>query len=151
MAARFAATLRRQLFSEHLGLIPPQNPFELSKNPTDFMRPAPTPNPIEEPDERVVDPISEETLTLWNSTARNNREIFTELFRPVPTNLVRDWKAYDEYLPKVKTGHLIEGITVERAKQRLAEIRGALVESPLVSPCILVFENIANILLGFPD
>lgn len=43
----------------------------------------------------VADPISDATLALWNGTAKKNREVFTELFRPVPSNLVRDWKAYD--------------------------------------------------------
>ncbi|KAF9027624.1 phospholipase D/nuclease [Hymenopellis radicata] len=131
MAARFAATLRRQLYREHLGLIPPQDPFTLHKNPTDFMRPAPVPNPEEGGDEAVIDPLADNTVELWESTARKNREVFTELFRPVPTNLVRDWSAYDNYVPKVKTGHLVDGVTVQRAKERLAEVRGALVECPL--------------------
>ena len=43
----------------------------------------------------VADPLCEETQYLWNDTARKNREIFTEIFRPVPTNLVRTWDAYD--------------------------------------------------------
>ena len=65
---------------------------------TDYMRPAPTPNPDElgtREDEMVADPLCEETQYLWNDTARKNREIFTEIFRPVPTNLVRTWDAYD--------------------------------------------------------
>lgn len=33
-------------------------------------------------------------MDLWVKTARKNREIFTECFRPVPTNLVRDYNAY---------------------------------------------------------
>lgn len=62
------------------------------------MRPAPNPNEDEmhkEEDRLVADPLSEQMLTLWTGTARKNREIFTEIFRPVPTNLVRDWKAYE--------------------------------------------------------
>ncbi|KIY68459.1 phospholipase D/nuclease [Cylindrobasidium torrendii FP15055 ss-10] len=133
-AARFAATLRRKLYREHLGLIPPQIPHKLAQNPEDFQKPAPTPNPDEtqtEQDELVQDPLADETVALWNETARSNRQIFQALFKPVPTNLVRDWKAYEEYVPKIKTGHLIPEVSLEDAKRQLAGIRGALVESPL--------------------
>ncbi|KAJ7212524.1 hypothetical protein GGX14DRAFT_534321 [Mycena pura] len=91
--ARFATTLRHKIFREHLGLIPPQTLDERDATPTSFMRPAPTPNEDEtgsQEDALVADPLSAETLALWNDTARKNREIFTEIFRPVPTNLVRD-------------------------------------------------------------
>ncbi|KAK7436200.1 hypothetical protein VKT23_019277 [Stygiomarasmius scandens] len=134
MAAKFAATLRRKLYKEHLGLIPPQDAFHSSKHPTSFMHPAPTPNEDETEtpeDQLVADPLADETLNLWKDTARKNREVFTEIFRPVPTNLVRDWKAYENYVPKVKTGHVIPGIPLERVKSRLAEVKGALVECPI--------------------
>jgi phospholipase D1/2 len=65
---------------------------------TSFMRPAPFPNDDEtheSEDELVADPLADATVALWNDTARKNREIFTEIFRPVPTNLVRNWAAYD--------------------------------------------------------
>ena len=61
------------------------------------MRPAPTPQQDDtqtEEDALVADPLSSDTLVLLDTTARRNREVFTELFRPVPTNLVRDWKGY---------------------------------------------------------
>jgi phospholipase D1/2 len=75
----------------------PQN-CDLGTQPvTNFMRPAP--NPVEdeshsEDDQAVADPLSSKTISLWDNTARKNREIFTELFRPVPTNLVRTRAAY---------------------------------------------------------
>src|SRR5882762_9505231 len=96
--ARFAATLRRALFKEHLGLISPQNCEGPGEQVTSFMRCAPVPNEDQTGDHYdrlVADPLADSTLQLWNDTARKNREVFTELFRPVPTNLVRDWKAYD--------------------------------------------------------
>ena len=96
--ARFATTLRRQLFKEHLGLIPPQDCSEPQELVTSFMRSAPVPNEdnIGDPyDLLVADPLAEATEQLWNNTARKNREIFTEVFRPVPSNLVRNWAAYD--------------------------------------------------------
>ncbi|KAG5650049.1 hypothetical protein H0H81_000947 [Sphagnurus paluster] len=101
---------------------------------TSFMRPAPFPNQDESGlahDKVVADPLAESTLDLFNETARKNREIFTELFRPVPTNLVRDWAAYDRYVPKVKTGHVVPEIPLDRVKNRLAMVRGALVDCPL--------------------
>lgn len=62
------------------------------------MHAAPHPNADEtgqDEDQLVADPLSDETIDLWNNTARRNREIFTEIFRPVPTNLIRSWKDYD--------------------------------------------------------
>ena len=62
------------------------------------MRPAPHANEDEtgeREDAWVADPLADATLDLWNSTAKRNRDIFTEIFRPVPTNLVRTWEQYD--------------------------------------------------------
>ena len=61
------------------------------------MRPAPHANADttgSTADAAVADPLAPETEALFNDTARRNREIFTEVFRPVPTNLVRTWDAY---------------------------------------------------------
>ncbi|PPQ84945.1 hypothetical protein CVT25_004458 [Psilocybe cyanescens] len=133
--SRFAATLRRQLYKEHLGFIPPQPCTSRDPEVTSFMRPAPYPNRDDthtREDRLVADPISDETDMLWKETARKNREVFSELFRPVPTNLVRNWDAYDKYRPKgVKTGHVVPGITLERVKTRLNQVKGALVECSL--------------------
>ncbi|KAH9884507.1 phospholipase D/nuclease [Cubamyces lactineus] len=131
MVARFAATLRRKLYREHLGLIPPQ---WAEGKPDSFMHAAPHPNADEtgqDADQLVADPLSDETIDLWNNTARRNREIFTEIFRPVPTNLIRSWKDYDNYVPKVMTGHVVPEVTLERVKDRLSHVRGALVECPM--------------------
>lgn len=87
-----------ETFAEHLGLIPPQDADADDDHPTAFMRPAPYPNPDQfdsNEDQMVADPLAKETVNLWTDTARKNREIFTEVFRPVPTNLVRNWDAYD--------------------------------------------------------
>ncbi|KAI5986718.1 hypothetical protein EDC04DRAFT_2589598 [Pisolithus marmoratus] len=133
MAARFAATLRRKLFREHLGLIPPQK-VSSDGQVTWAMKPAPDPQEDETElpeDEVVADPLSERMLNLWNGTARRNREIFTELFQPVPTNLVRTWSAYENYVPKVKSGHVVPGIGLRRVKDQLAQVKGSLVEAPI--------------------
>ena len=78
--------------------MPPQPSQDKVNEVTSFMKPAPTPNDNEmgtPEDDAVADPLSAKTIDLLNDTARRNREIFTELFRPVPTNLVRNWAAYD--------------------------------------------------------
>ncbi|OAX38224.1 phospholipase D/nuclease [Rhizopogon vinicolor AM-OR11-026] len=134
MAARFATTLRRKLFREHLGLIEPQNVLHSKENVTSFMRCAPEVNEDEigtPEDKAVADPLADSTLELWNRTAKQNREIFTEIFRPVPTNLVRAWSAYEHYLPKVKTGHVVPEVQLSRIKDRLSQVRGSVVECPL--------------------
>lgn len=38
------------------------------------------------------------------------------------------------YLPKVKTGHVVPEIQLQRIKQRLSQVRGSVVECPLVRP-----------------
>jgi phospholipase D1/2 len=61
------------------------------------MRAAPYPNDDEthlDVDRLVADPLSDETDRLWNETAGTNRQVFSEIFKPVPSNFVRDWKAY---------------------------------------------------------
>lgn len=61
------------------------------------MRAAPHPNQSELEqweDDSVADPLSQQTDDLLNDRARRNREIFTEIFRPIPTNLIRSWDAY---------------------------------------------------------
>ncbi|KAI0086021.1 phospholipase D/nuclease [Irpex rosettiformis] len=133
-ASRFAASLRRQLYKEHLGLINPQICEGPQEAVTSFMRPAPHQNEDQtgsQEDRAVEDPLSDDTQSLWNDTARRNREIFTEIFRPVPTNLIRSWSAYDNYVPKVLTGHVVPDVSLSRVKDRLSQVRGALVECPM--------------------
>lgn len=78
--------------------MPPQVCQDRDDGVTSFMRCAPIPNEDEtevREDALVADPLADSTQQLWMETARKNREIFTEVFRPVPTNLVRSWSAYD--------------------------------------------------------
>lgn len=169
--SRFAATLRRKLYRgmqtlrsvgrtsakastlEHLGLIAPQN-CGRREPVTSFMRAAPFPNQSElheEADQLVADPICDTMWRLWNETAKKNTQVFTDLFRPVPTNLVRNWAGYDvrtivyaagknadvsfvfqNYISKDKIGHVVEDVSLDTVKSRLSEVKGALVECPLV-------------------
>lgn len=77
--------------------MPPQLCTGPREEVTSFMRPAPVQNvdqTQEDEDRLVADPLADDTIDLWNRTAKNNRDIFTEVFRPVPTNLARNWDAY---------------------------------------------------------
>lgn len=44
-----------------------------------------------------------------------------------------------QYVPKVKTGHVVPEIPLDRVKDRLSKVKGALVEAPIVCFCSLTF------------
>ncbi|KAF8752827.1 phospholipase [Rhizoctonia solani] len=117
MATRFAASLRRKLFREHLGLIEPQV-CENGNDPiTSFMRPPRSPTMM--------------SSELGRIAHQKNRAIFSELFRTVPNNIVQNWEDYKKYVPKVKTGHLATEWDLAMVKSKLSQIHGHLVEAPL--------------------
>ena len=157
-AGRFAASLRRKLYRgklsrlhpdhsltddpEHLGLIEPQWCEGPVERITNFMRPAPIANDDETgmvEDDCVADPLADSTETLWNETAKRNRDIYTEIFRPIPSNFIRKWDAYDAYAPKTKRDHVAPDIPLSRVKDRLSQVRGSLVECPLVCVAFRAF------------
>lgn len=95
-ASKFAASLRRYLFRKHLGLVRPQDPAIPDAN----YEPVGTPNEYDwgsEQDQIVADPLSDNFLSLWYTQARTNTEAFHKVFRPVPTDHVRNWRQYDDY------------------------------------------------------
>ncbi|KAK3939806.1 hypothetical protein QBC46DRAFT_140642 [Diplogelasinospora grovesii] len=151
-ASAFATSLRRQLFRKHLGLLPDQRwdaannnwtPVTRSGNEYDWGSPA---------DELVRDPLDPRFLSLWRATARQNTEIFSKVFHPVPNDAVKNWDDYDRFfsryfvLPgeenaeqsyrqgKVDYGHVVRQEFpggVDEVKDWLGRIRGNLVEMPL--------------------
>jgi phospholipase D1/2 len=160
-ASKFAATLRRQLFRKHLGLIPSQ----------DMEKPSPNFEPIgvgnaydlgSPEDQLVADPLSPYFLNFWNARAKQNTESFAKIFHPVPHDTVRNWKDYDEFFgkyfhsqgkdaekkaPLYEWGHVVneEFSPGERGlvevKELLSTIKGTLVEMPLL---FLIEEDIAK-------
>jgi phospholipase D1/2 len=46
----------------------------------------------------VQDILSDDFNNLWHGTAEKNREAFKAVFLPVPTDDVRNWKQYADYL-----------------------------------------------------
>lgn len=170
LATRFAATLRRQIFRKHLGLLPPQDiqrpdanftPVGAGENIYDFGSPE---------DLTVMDPISDDFMNLWKTTANVNTEAFAKVFHPVPDDKVQNWKQYDDYYERFfkteeakkegkdlqrpsswKWGHVVKeefspgGAGVSEMKEILSRIKGNLVEMPLL---FLKEEDIAKEGLG---
>src|SRR5690606_33802453 len=74
-ASNFAATLRRQIFRKHLGLIPAQNLRNVDENCLPF----PAPNLYDfraKADALVTDPLDNYFWDYWQSTAHRNTEAF---------------------------------------------------------------------------
>jgi phospholipase D1/2 len=82
-AGTHAATLRRYLWREHLGLLPPQV-LNAEKDPN--AQPPDVPNDPQENDtyEFVADPLSDEVWDMWTSRASKNTEVFRRLFHADP-------------------------------------------------------------------
>lgn len=170
-ASSFAASLRRQLFRKHLGLLKPQD----MERPDGNFEPLDTPNAYDwgsREDHAVADPLSPSFLNLWFTTASINTAAFGRVFHPVPHDSVRTWKEYDQYYERFfpdpakaaahgkdtskpstyKWGHVVaeefpqgeEG--VQAVKEVLSRVRGTLVEMPLM---FLKDEDIAKEGLGF--
>ncbi len=83
-AGHHAATLRRMLWREHLGLLPAQD-ADASKDPN-AQPPDVCPNNIMENAEYefVADPLSDKVWDMWTGNATKNTELFRILFRADP-------------------------------------------------------------------
>ncbi|GAA5809595.1 hypothetical protein MFLAVUS_003006 [Mucor flavus] len=132
-ASRFAASLRRNLWKEHLGLLPHTEPDAV----TDDMMPLPIPQIDSfdsEEDQIVEDPLCDETLAMWNMTAKTNTEAFREVFHCVPDDTVTNWEEYKSFYPdpsEIEIGHVHDPeMSVNDIRDHLGNIRGHLVEFP---------------------
>lgn len=165
-ASNFAATLRRQLFRKHLGLLPPQN----MQAPNQNFEPIGTPNVYDygsPEDLAVTDPLADTFLALWNSRAHTNTRVFSRIFHPVPDDSVLTWADYDKFYEhffkaadleaegksegprtsRYEWGHVVreefapgeQG--VREVKDMLSTVKGTLVEMPLL---FLIKEDIAQ-------
>lgn len=84
-AARFATTLRRTLWREHLGLLPPQS-LDAKEDPNAHP-PGHGGNEWDEnskEDEFVIDPLNEKLWQMWTGNASHNTEVYRELFHCDP-------------------------------------------------------------------
>ncbi|GAA6056278.1 hypothetical protein JCM3770_007291, partial [Rhodotorula araucariae] len=135
--SRFAATLRRQLYKDHLGLAPPEMcPPGGSEPVTAAMRAVGYPHDdttMSPEDELVMDPLDPRTEALLRDTAAKNADIFNEVFHCVPSKDVENW-AQAPFVPPapIKPGHVASlDMPVSHIKSRLSEVRGHVVTAPL--------------------
>ena len=150
-ASRFAASLRRQLFRKHLGLLRPQD----MQRPDDNSMPVGVPNTYDwgTPEDNIVsDPLSDTFQSLWNTRARTNTEVYRKAFRAVPDDNIKTWTEYKEFYEfyfakpdagkknqkegqaRVEYGHVIKSDFpggVKELKDLLSQVKGTLVEMPL--------------------
>ncbi len=164
-ASKFAATLRRQLFRKHLGLLRPQD----VERPDQNYAPAGVPNSYDfgsPEDLAVADPLADTFLAFWNNRAHTNTQVFRKVFHPVPDDSVLTWTDYQNFYEhffkdadveaggkdgkkssKYMWGHVVadefsqgeQG--VREVKDLLATVKGTLVEMPLL---FLIKEDIAK-------
>ncbi|KAG5914948.1 hypothetical protein E4U42_000225, partial [Claviceps africana] len=135
-AGYHAATLRRQLWREHLGLLPPQDLD--AKDDINAQPPNVNPeNDIFDKDdtwEFVADPLSDELWDMWMGNAHKNTKIFRNVFHADPDDHIKTFDDYDRYLPPkgVKAGHIYDQfMPPEEARAKLSQIRGHLVCMPM--------------------
>lgn len=132
-AARLAATLRRQLWREHLGLLPAQD-YDASQDPN-AQPPDVAPNQILEGPENdfVADPLDDELWKTWTERATTNTHIYRMLFRADPDDNIKNFEDYDAFMPHgVKAGHLFNvHQPVQYIRECLDKIQGHLVWMPL--------------------
>ncbi|EGR51637.1 phospholipase [Trichoderma reesei QM6a] len=155
-ASEFAASLRRQIFRKHLGLLPDQRWDRPDQN---WLPVTDAPNDYDwgsSADRLVEDPLSPDFLSLWEDTASTNTEVFSRAFHPVPDDHVRTWDDYEEFFSKhfiipsakgddkksddgnddnkVPYGHAVREEFpggVQELKEWLSRIRGTLINMPL--------------------
>jgi phospholipase D1/2 len=138
-AGYHAASLRRHLWREHLGMIEAQE-LDASKDPnaqpvTESGNDDYTGN---EEYEFVADPLGEQVWDKWTSQASKNTEIYRYLFRADPDDAIKTWKDYDSFAPRktIKQGHLHDPyMPASLVRHELDKIRGHLVWMPLDFLC----------------
>ncbi|KAI0837866.1 phospholipase D/nuclease [Hypoxylon sp. FL0890] len=135
-AGRHAATLRRYLWREHLGLLPPQ-PHDASNDPNAQPPGEDSPNDIWDRDDSykfVEDPMSDDLWNMWTSNATTNTEVFRHLFHADPDDHVKTFNDYNTFLPPkgVKAGHIFDRfLPPDDIRRKLDQIKGHLVWMPL--------------------
>ncbi|KAL1305379.1 hypothetical protein AAFC00_002273 [Neodothiora populina] len=135
-AGHHAATLRRMLWREHLGLLPAQD-LDASDE-INAMPPNDGPNEWfegDEYDQLVADPLSDELWELWTSRATTNTDVFRHLFHADPDDNILTFDDYQNFLPRrgnMKQGHLYDEFRpAEDIRKDLDKIKGHLVWMPL--------------------
>ncbi|KAL7629772.1 hypothetical protein AAE478_001295 [Parahypoxylon ruwenzoriense] len=135
-AGRHAATLRRYLWREHLGLLPPQ-PHDASNDPNAQPPGEDSPNDAWDRDESykfVQDPMSDDLWSMWTTNATTNTQVFRHLFHADPDDHVKTFNDYNTFLPPkgVKAGHIFDRfLPPDDIRKKLDQVKGHLVWMPL--------------------
>jgi len=136
MAGHHAASLRRILWREHLGLIPPQEmdaEQDVNAQPpddgyNDFYA-------NDENDALVADPLNDDLWKMWTDRATCNTGVFRHLFHADPDDHIKTFEDYDHFMPAKshKAGHLFDPYQpVDSVRRELDKIKGHLVWMPLM-------------------
>ncbi|KAI8981744.1 hypothetical protein BDF20DRAFT_911999 [Mycotypha africana] len=139
-AAKYALTLRMQLFKEHLGLL------KNDRNSIHFHDLYPQAKKSHFDPERyksmtyedliVMDPLLDDFYSkIWNRTAENNTLIYRDVFRCVPDDTVHNVEQHRQFIPdptRVLPNHIAEpwNFTCEQIEYKLNHIQGHLVQFP---------------------
>lgn len=135
-AGYHAATLRRYLWREHMGLLPAQS-VDGTNCPNAQPPGENSPNDPMDQDqsfELVADPLNDDLWEMWTSQATKNTEIYRHVFHSDPDDHIKDFEDYDRYLPPkgVKAGHIYDMfMPPDDARRKISEIKGHLVWMPL--------------------
>lgn len=128
LAGHHAASLRRLLWREHLGLIHSQSMD--AENDPNAQPPGDAENDYmagDEWDQFVEDPMSEDLWHMWTERATTNTKIFRHLFHADPDDHIKTFDDYDKFLPKEghKAGHLFDIYQpVENVRMELDRVKG---------------------------
>lgn len=134
-----AATLRRYLWREHLGLLPPQ-PMDASD---DVNAQPPGENMMNDIWDQgdgaegykfVEDPMSDELWETWTKQATVNTKVFQQVFHADPDDHVKTFDEYNTFLPPkgVKAGHVFDRMQDPiDIRKKLDKVKGHLVWMPL--------------------
>jgi phospholipase D1/2 len=135
-AGHHAATMRRMLWREHLGLLPAQ-PLA-AEDDVNAQPPGDGDNDYcqgDEWDDFVTDPLSDDLWKMWTTRATVNTKVFRHLFHADPDDNVKTFEDYDNFLGAKgsrKAGHLYDMYApVDIVRQELGKIKGHLVWMPL--------------------
>ncbi|KAL1874951.1 hypothetical protein VTK73DRAFT_10320 [Phialemonium thermophilum] len=131
-----AASLRRYVWREHLGLLPPQD-MDASRDRNAEPPGEDSPNDARDNDDSwklVEDPMSDELWDMWTKQASTNTAVFHDLFHADPDNEVKTFADYDKFLPPqgVRAGHIFDrSMSTDEIRKQLDKVRGHLVWMPL--------------------
>ncbi|KAG0179127.1 hypothetical protein DFQ29_002490 [Apophysomyces sp. BC1021] len=136
-AAKFALTLRMQLFREHLGLLSGSHDRSKGKSSTAECA-------EQQYSTFEMDPLHDDFFfNQWDNIAKKNTQIYRSLFRCVPddtganmSHAVLTFDAHRKFVPdptRVHPGHIAHPwrMTNEEIQAKLSDIRGHLVVFPM--------------------